>query len=181
MDCPASPQPAYGPRRPDLAVPLPHPGPRRQVRHYLRRDLRRPGRDRSEDSAADPSRELSCREMGAHRTSRVHRPDAHLQRTAPAIGTGSVRGRYNGHRPHQSRQQRPPDHDGQASPPLDLPVQRRKEHQVRRHTTIFEAVQAPTSRPGGNGRGHWPQPSPGECRSVLWPARGWSGRSGLPP
>jgi hypothetical protein len=35
-------------------------------------------------------------------------------------------GHYNGHRPHQSRQQRPPDHDGQASPPLDLPVQRRK-------------------------------------------------------
>ena len=33
---------------------------------------------------------------------------------------------YNGHRPHQSRQQRPPDHDGQASPPPDLPVQRRK-------------------------------------------------------
>ena len=33
---------------------------------------------------------------------------------------------YNGHRPHQSRQQRPHDHDGQVSPPLDLPVQRRK-------------------------------------------------------
>jgi len=33
---------------------------------------------------------------------------------------------YNGHRPHQSRQQRPPDQDCQASPPLDLPVQRRK-------------------------------------------------------
>src|SRR5260370_13067331 len=32
---------------------------------------------------------------------------------------------YNGHRPHQSRQQRPPDHDGQASLLLDLPVQRR--------------------------------------------------------
>jgi putative transposase len=32
---------------------------------------------------------------------------------------------YNGHRPHQSRQ-RPPDQDCQASPPLDLPVQRRK-------------------------------------------------------
>ena len=62
MDCPASPQPAYGPRRPDLAVPLPHPGPRRQVRHYLRRDLRRPGRDRSEDSAADPSRTVMPRD-----------------------------------------------------------------------------------------------------------------------
>ena len=33
---------------------------------------------------------------------------------------------YNGHRPHQSRQQRPPGQDGQVSPPLDLPVQRRK-------------------------------------------------------
>ena len=39
---------------------------------------------------------------------------------------GEYAGHYNGHRPHQSRQQRPPDHDGQASPPLDLPVQRRK-------------------------------------------------------
>ncbi len=35
-------------------------------------------------------------------------------------------GHCNGHRPHQSRQQRPPDHNDQASPPLDLPVQRRK-------------------------------------------------------
>lgn len=35
-------------------------------------------------------------------------------------------GHYNRHRPHQSRQQRPPDHDDQTSAPLDLPVQRRK-------------------------------------------------------
>jgi hypothetical protein len=39
---------------------------------------------------------------------------------------GEYAGHYNGHRPHQSRQQRPPDHEGPASPPLDLPVQRRK-------------------------------------------------------
>jgi hypothetical protein len=39
---------------------------------------------------------------------------------------GQYAAHYNGHRPHQSRQQRPPDHDGQASSPLDLPVQRRK-------------------------------------------------------
>ena len=37
-----------------------------------------------------------------------------------------VLGHYNRHRPHQSRQQRPPDHDGRAGVPLDLPVQRRK-------------------------------------------------------
>ena len=66
---------------------------------------------------------------------------------------------YNGHRPHQSRQQRPPDHDGQACLPLDLPVQRRKvlggvineylraalavpqEPQVRHHAISIEAVQ----------------------------------------
>jgi putative transposase len=32
---------------------------------------------------------------------------------------------YNQHRPHQSRQQRPPDQGDRASAPLDLPVQRR--------------------------------------------------------
>jgi putative transposase len=35
-------------------------------------------------------------------------------------------GHYDGHRPHQSRQQRPPDQDDQGSPPLDLPVRRRE-------------------------------------------------------
>ena len=35
-------------------------------------------------------------------------------------------GHYNGHRPHQSRRQRPPDQDDQSSAPLDVPVQRRK-------------------------------------------------------
>ena len=39
---------------------------------------------------------------------------------------GEYAGHYNGHRPHQSRQQRPPDQDDQADTPLDLPVQRRK-------------------------------------------------------
>ena len=33
---------------------------------------------------------------------------------------------YNRHRPHQSRQQRPPDHDDRADVPLDSPVQRRR-------------------------------------------------------
>ena len=46
LDRPAGPQPAHGPRRPDRLLPLPHPGPRRQVHPRLRRDLRRRGRDR---------------------------------------------------------------------------------------------------------------------------------------
>ena len=39
---------------------------------------------------------------------------------------GDYVGHYNRHRPHQSRQQRPPDRDDQAGVPLDLPVHRRK-------------------------------------------------------
>ena len=35
-------------------------------------------------------------------------------------------GHYNGHRPHQSRQQRPPDDDKPVVVPLDVPVLRRK-------------------------------------------------------
>jgi hypothetical protein len=35
-------------------------------------------------------------------------------------------GHYNDHRPHQSRQQRPPDHDEPVAVPLDAFVWRRK-------------------------------------------------------
>jgi hypothetical protein len=39
---------------------------------------------------------------------------------------GRYVGHYNGHRPHQSRQQRPPDHDTEVTLPLDTPVHCRK-------------------------------------------------------
>jgi putative transposase len=39
---------------------------------------------------------------------------------------GRYAGHYNNHRPHQSRQQRPPDHDPSVHVPLTAPVQRRK-------------------------------------------------------
>jgi transposase InsO family protein len=40
---------------------------------------------------------------------------------------GQYAGHHNRHRPHQSRQQRPPDYnDDQAAAPLNLPVQRRE-------------------------------------------------------
>jgi putative transposase len=39
---------------------------------------------------------------------------------------GEYAGHYNGHRPHQSRQQRPPDHHTPVVVPLDALVQRRK-------------------------------------------------------
>ena len=39
---------------------------------------------------------------------------------------GEYAGHYNRHRPHQSRQQRPPGQEDQVSVPKDLPVQQRK-------------------------------------------------------
>jgi len=39
---------------------------------------------------------------------------------------GEYAGHYNRHRPHQSRQQRPPDHDEPAAVPLSAQVQRRR-------------------------------------------------------
>ena len=47
--------------------------------------------------------------------------EAHLRAVLRAYA-----GHYNGHRPHQSRQQRPPDQDEPVVVPLDAPVQRRK-------------------------------------------------------
>jgi putative transposase len=47
--------------------------------------------------------------------------EAHLR----AVLQAYVR-HYNGHRPHQSRNQRPPDHDEPVVVPLPAPVQRRK-------------------------------------------------------
>jgi putative transposase len=39
---------------------------------------------------------------------------------------GEYAGHYNRHRPHQSRQQRPPDQEAQPAAPLNFPVRRRK-------------------------------------------------------
>ncbi|MFY9935098.1 MAG: hypothetical protein WAK82_44585 [Streptosporangiaceae bacterium] len=52
-------------------------------------------------------------------------------RTATLLATATdeilgTRRHYNGHRPHQSRNQRPPGHDEMVVMPLAAPVQRRK-------------------------------------------------------
>ena len=72
------------------------------------------------------ARELLCRTLGTGRPGRVHRPDAiygeaHLRDVLRACA-----GHYNVHRPHRSRQQRPPEHDETAAVPPGAPVQRRK-------------------------------------------------------
>jgi putative transposase len=56
----------------------------------------------------------------------MHRPDADLRPATPSIVLDEYAGHYNQHRPHQSRQQRPPDQDNLADALLNLPVQRRK-------------------------------------------------------
>ena len=69
---------------------------------------------------------MICREVDTQRTSRVHRPDViYGERHLLSVLDVYV-AHYNRHRPHQSRQQRPPDHDNQTDIPLDLPVQRRE-------------------------------------------------------
>jgi putative transposase len=73
-----------------------------------------------------PRANCYAEKMDTHSTSRVHRPDADLRRTHLRSVLGRYAGHYNRHRPHQSRQQRPPDQDDRASAPLNLPVQRRK-------------------------------------------------------
>ena len=52
-------------------------------------------------------------------------------------------------------------------------------HEINATPPSLPATPRPLFRAAG--RGHWPQPSPRECRSVLWSARGWSGRFSLPP
>ena len=47
--------------------------------------------------------------------------EAHLRAVLRAVAR-----HYNGHRPHQSRPQRPPDHDEQEVAPIAAPVRRRK-------------------------------------------------------
>ena len=66
LDRPAGPQPAYGHRRPDRLLPLPHPGPGCQVHPCLRQDLRQRGRESSKDPAADTTGELLCRERDGY-------------------------------------------------------------------------------------------------------------------
>ena len=91
VDRPAGPQPDHGPQRQDRLLPLPDPGPWRQVHQHFRRDLRQRECDDGQEPAAGSAGELLCREMGTHGTSGVHRPNAHLQRTPPAVRPGPVR------------------------------------------------------------------------------------------
>jgi hypothetical protein len=103
-------------------------------------------------------RELLCREMGTQRTCRVHRPDAHLRRTAPSFGPGRLR------RPLQppppapvppattARPRRPSRRSaGPAGPPAQSPRRRDQrvlpgrvtdfmKAQVKHHAISFEAA-----------------------------------------
>jgi hypothetical protein len=83
------------------------------------------GVNSGEDPAAHTAGELLRRAVGAHRTSRVHRPHADLQRTVLRSALAEYVDHYS-HRPHQSRSQRPPDHDEQTVVLLEGRIERRK-------------------------------------------------------
>jgi hypothetical protein len=128
---------------------------------------------------ADSARELLRRAVGAHRASRVHRPDADLRRTAPSIGPPRVR------RPLQpapappvapattTRPKRPSQRAAGLAGSAAEGARRRNQRvppgriahlmnpQVRHRAMGFEAVQ------GGCGRGR-PQEPGGEWE--IWSA-----------
>jgi hypothetical protein len=56
----------------------------------------------------------------------VTRPKPDWADRAPADGARTVRRALQRHRPHQSRCQRPPDHDESVVVPPGAPIQRRK-------------------------------------------------------
>jgi len=56
----------------------------------------------------------------------MHRPDTDRDERHLRTVFSRYANHYNGHRPHQSRQQRPPGHDTPVLVPLTEPVQRRK-------------------------------------------------------
>ncbi|GLY83749.1 hypothetical protein Airi02_016780 [Actinoallomurus iriomotensis] len=64
--------------------------------------------------------------MGTYRAGRVHQSDADLNERHLRSVIDAYTGRYNGHRPHQSRRQRPPDSERPVVISLDAPIRRRK-------------------------------------------------------
>lgn len=99
-------------------------------------------------------------------------------------------GHYNGHLPHQSRHQRPPDHDVPVVVPLTAPVQRWKvlggvineyhpsrvsdsENPQARPVATFGAVQGATSAHGGANTP--PVPAPGLSACSSWQLTGLRG------
>ena len=98
-------------RRSPCGFPVPGPRPCRAVHRGIRPS---PGRRRHqgrEDPGAQPARTVTRKGSYSTAPDRGHRPGAHLRPTAPAVGPGRVRGHYNGHRPHRTRQLRPPRPD----------------------------------------------------------------------
>ena len=73
------------------SVPVPHPGPRRQVHRHVRCCLRQRGRKGREDSSPRAPSELLCRTLGTDGTGRVHGPDADLRRSPSAGSAAGLR------------------------------------------------------------------------------------------
>jgi putative transposase len=122
---PAGPSVAVGDRRPRQQIPVPHPGPRRQVHRRVRRGLHQ----RSHHGGQDPPRSPHCnphaerfvRSVREECTDRILLLDrGHTEKILRDYAH-----HFNNHRPHQGRHQLAPTDDPTVIP---LPPPRIKRH-----------------------------------------------------
>src|SRR6266496_2905608 len=189
---------ADGPRATYGRTAIPAARPGQQIRRPLRRGVQRRRHRRDQDSTTGAASELVRGALGGHRPPRVHRPDAHHQRTSPGdryqrvhralqrspstsfiepTSTESSRGRHEGaHRAGPSTPAPPrPDQRVFAGSVAEPNIRARWPFQAsgrsEGHVPGTKPV-SPKVRPGRRYRKRNPEaPPPPEGRDPGWPTR----------
>ena len=88
---PTGPQSLHGPRRRRSALPIPHPGPRRQVHRHLRRGVYRHRRQNHLNAGPGTAGQRNCRTLHRQPPPRTPRPHPDHQRAARRNRASSIR------------------------------------------------------------------------------------------